>query len=250
MVGCVTISTGSPAGERGPHRGRVLRLHADHAHGAALLGGARLDRGRDAGDEPAAADPEHHGVDVGHVLEQLEAERRLPGHDVAVVERRDQHGAGALGELGGQAERRGDGLALEHDVGAVPARRQQLRHRHAHRHEDRRVDPQRLRGERHALRVVAGRRRDHAAAALLGGELGEPVHGAADLERPGALQVLHLQHHRRSQHLAERDRRQRGRPHDHAVQAVRGLLDLREGRDRLVRHRVLLLRARGTVCQM
>ena len=48
---------------------------------------ARLDRGRDAGDEPAAADADDDRVDVGHLVEDLEAERALARDDVGVVER-------------------------------------------------------------------------------------------------------------------------------------------------------------------
>ena len=75
--------------------------------------------------------PSNDGVEVGDRVEQLEAERALADDDVAVVERVDEHRAGALGELGGQAQRRLDGRALEHDVGAVAARREQLGHGHA-----------------------------------------------------------------------------------------------------------------------
>ena len=64
------------------------------------------------------------------------------------------------------------------------------------RHHDRRAAAEPLRGERHALRVVAGRRRDHAArAARAGGRLRHLVVGAAQLEREHRLQVLALEQH-------------------------------------------------------
>ena len=139
----------------------------------------------------------------GSLVEQLEAERALAGDHVGVVERVDEHRAGALGELGGQSQRRLDRRALEDDIRPVAARREQLRHRHAERHEDRRRDAERLGRERDALRVVAGGCRDHAARALLGGQPRQPVGGAADLERAGALQVLELEVHRHAEHVGQ-----------------------------------------------
>ena len=64
-------------------RSRVRRaggdLHADDLD----LGPRRLDRDRDAGGEPAAADRDDDLGEVGHVLEQLQPERALAGDDVA-----------------------------------------------------------------------------------------------------------------------------------------------------------------------
>ena len=53
--------------------------------------------------------------------------------------------------------------------------------------------PSSWRGERDALGVVAGAGRDDAAGLLLVGEPRHPRVGAADLERPGALEVLALE---------------------------------------------------------
>ena len=55
------------------------------------------------------------------------------------------------------------------------------------------VDAEQRRRQRDALGVVAGRRRDHPRARLLLGQPGDAHVGAADLERPGALQVLALE---------------------------------------------------------
>ena len=75
-------ATGSPARERlrvGRARGG---LHADDLD----LRPRRLDRDRDAGREPAAADRHDDLREVRHLLEQLEPERALAGDDVRVVE--------------------------------------------------------------------------------------------------------------------------------------------------------------------
>ena len=66
------------------------------------------------------------------------------------------------------------------------------------------VDAEQLRGERDALGVVAGAGRDDAARPLLVGEPGHPGVGAADLERPGALEVLALEQHRTADPVRQR----------------------------------------------
>ena len=45
----------------------------------------------------------------------------------------------------------------------------------------------------HALRVVAGRRRDHALPALIGGQSRKPIERAALLERRRELQILEFE---------------------------------------------------------
>ena len=82
------------AAERVQHPGVALGLHADDAH----LGPQRLDRDRDAGDEPAAADRHDDRVErigVG-LVEELEADRALPGDDERIVERGDERRAGVV----------------------------------------------------------------------------------------------------------------------------------------------------------
>ena len=153
---------GMPRGERRRNRRGVLCLHADHANSPSGGGRGGLRGGGDPGDDAAPADADQDRVDIRRILDQLKAERALPDHDVAVVEGMDHDGAGALRELGGQAQRRGDRLALEHDLGAVAAGREQLGNRNAQRHEDRGRDSERLSCQRDTLRVVARRCRDHA----------------------------------------------------------------------------------------
>jgi hypothetical protein len=109
----------------------------------------------DSRDQPAAADPDQDGVDVGHVVVDLQTQRPLADDDVGVVEGMDQDGAGALGELGGQPQRRLDRLAFEDHIRSVAARREELRHRNAQRHEDGRRDAELLGRAGDALRVVS-----------------------------------------------------------------------------------------------
>jgi hypothetical protein len=74
--------------------------------------------------------------------------------------------------------------AVQHDVGAELAAVGDLDQCREHRHHDRRGYAEQLRVVRDPLRVVAGRRRDHAAPALLGRELQQRVARAAFLEAP------------------------------------------------------------------
>jgi hypothetical protein len=67
---------------------------------------------------------------------------------------------------------------------------------------------------RDRLRVIAGAHRDHAAAALVGGQRQELVQGAALLERGGELQVLELEEDARA-----------GEPRQGAALDARRLLD-------------------------
>ena len=87
-------------------------------------------------------------------------------------------------------------LADQLDGGAVAAGGVDLGHRRSVGHEDRRGDPGLPRRPRDGLTVVAGTRRDDAGSSLRFGERRDDVDGAADLERPRALQVLGLEVHR------------------------------------------------------
>jgi hypothetical protein len=67
-----------PGRQRAWIRRDRLRLHADHLD----LRVEALDRHRDAGREPAPADRHHDRPYLRALLDNLEAEGALPGHDV------------------------------------------------------------------------------------------------------------------------------------------------------------------------
>ena len=158
------------------------------------VGTQRLDRGGDAGEQPAAAGRHDDGPDVGALLEDLQADGALPGDDVGVVEGVDQHRAG-LGRRTACArdERLVDGRAR----GSAPRRRT-------------RGWPSPWGSARPSgMNTVAWMPSSCAASAtpcawlpalaattprglLLVGQPGDPHVGAADLERAGALEVLAL----------------------------------------------------------
>ena len=132
-----------------------LRLDPDHpAAGRQRAGGERA-----AGEKAAAAERREHHVERADLLEQLLRGRALPGDHVHMVVRRDQ------GQAAGRGALTSDRLAIlreavvEHDLGAVAARRRHLHGRRVARHDDQDLDAQQLSGERHGLGVVAGRDR-------------------------------------------------------------------------------------------
>ena len=180
---------------------------------------------------------------------------RCENAEALVVTQRARRHPGALGDLARQAQWGLGGRALEHDLGAVAARGQELRHRHAQRHEDRRRDAELLRGEGHALRVVARRRGDDSARALLGRETRESVGRAADLEGAGALEVLELEVHRHAEEVGEVLRHVERGARDDTGEEGGGILELREGRRSgreagVGRAHGRTLLGRGTVLQM
>ena len=102
-------ATGPAGGQRGRVRRGALGLHADHPD----VGRQRLDRDRDAGEQPAAAGADDDGAHVRALLEDLQADRALPGDDVGVVERVDEHRAGLARRCSAAATQRlVDGLPV------------------------------------------------------------------------------------------------------------------------------------------
>ena len=120
---------------------------------------------------------------VGALLEDFQAGRRLPGHDVGVVERVNQHRTGVGGERDGLGERLVNGVSEEPHVGAVLAGGLDLRQRRTLGHEHRRLGAEQRRGERDALRMIAGAGRDDAAGPLGVRQSRDADIGAANLER-------------------------------------------------------------------
>ncbi len=110
-----------------------------------------------------------------------------------------------------------DGLAVEHDLGAVGPGRRDLHERRRHRHHHGRRNAERCGVIGDRLGVVAGRHRDHAARALGGRQRGKLGARAALLERVGDLQVLVF-----DQHLGAGQRRQLGRRQHRGAQHMPG----------------------------
>ena len=161
------------------------------------------------------------------VLDQLEGGGSLARHHQRIVVRTDE-----LEAVFGR-ERAAERLAVVlvtvvgRDLGAVAARRLDLRRRRIGRHENRRPRAEQTCRERDGLRVVARRIRDHRRSAWQRSDLGV---GAAKLERARTLQALRLEH----DVLAERARRDGRRPVCDACQDARGCANV-VGPDHVIR---------------
>ena len=203
-------------------------LHADDAD----LGPQRLDIGRHAGDQPAAADGHEDGVDRPLVLAQdLHRHRALAGDHVGIVEGMHEHQLAfggdlqrmlvgrvvhiavqhhfAAGVVEGMHEAQSLRLlqfqrvrmgvavavAVQHDLAAQRMHGVDLQLRCRHRHHDDGAAAQLLRRQRHALRVVAGRGADDAARQRLGVQVRHLVVRAAQLEAENRLLVFALEQH-------------------------------------------------------
>ena len=188
-----------------------------------------MQRRGDPGDQPPATGRHHHGADVGHLLEDLEPDRRLSGEDVDVVERMHQRRTGALGVLPGEEERVVDRETFEVHARPVRLGRHDLRQRRRRRHEHSCRDAEFGRRPGHTLRVVTGAGGDDAAGALVRAQVGDPVVGAARLERAGALQVLALEPDLVAGAVRQHPRRGRRGPPHHRFQQIRRGADTVEG---------------------
>ena len=164
-------------------------MHAHDAH--PRLHGSQ--RERDSGSQAAPADRDHDGLDVRHLVDDLEPDRPLARDHLLVLVGMDEGGAGRLDVRQRGGQRLLEARAAELRLGAVVLRRLDLRHRGVLRHEDRRLDPGIARRPRDCLAVVARARRNDARALLALREGRDLADRPANLERARALEVLGLQ---------------------------------------------------------
>jgi len=111
------------------------------------------------------------------------------------------------------------GLAVQHHFGAARRHRVDLDLRRGHRHDDDGAAAELLRGQRHALRMVAGAGRDHAALERGRRQVRHLVVRAAQLEREHRLQVLALEQQRVAEALRQAGRALERRFDGHVVDA-------------------------------
>ena len=218
------MRTRSPAASERRRVVARLGLDADDAD----PGPQRLRRGRAAGDEAAAADRHEQHVELGHVGEQLERDRSLAGHHERVVVRPHEREPALLREPGADLLAALRPAVVRHDVGAVAARRVELRGRRVLGHDDRRARAEERRGDRDGLRVVAGRVRENAAPQRVLVERRDLVERAAELEGAAALEALRLDVDVRADPLVERPRGDDRRAVGDAGESLRRALDVLE----------------------
>ena len=106
-----------------------------------------------------------------------------------------EHQVALARELQGAVERAVVVIAVQHHLGAKVEDRLHLDVGSGLRHDDHRGDAAAVRGERHALGVIAGGGAHHAATGSQLGQVSDAVVGAAQLEREHRLQVLALEQH-------------------------------------------------------
>ena len=118
-----------------------------------------------------------------------------PAITSGIVERMHEHVAVFVQQFGRVVARVVEIVAVQNHVRAVRAHRFDFDLGRVAAHHDVRANAEAIRGERNALRVIAGRRAHHAARAILRRELRHLVVCSAQLEREHRLQVLALQEH-------------------------------------------------------
>ena len=171
------------------HAGRARRLYADNA--AARL--QALHGVGETGDQSAAADRHEDHVHIRQLLQNLQTDGTLTGHDVVVIEGVDERQT----LLVPQAHRLGVGVVVhagyQHHVGAVAAGGLDLGDGCALGDTDGGLDAHVAGGKGHALGVVAGGAGDNAPRLLLIAEGGDLVVRAPQLEGAGLLQAVGLE---------------------------------------------------------
>ena len=161
-----------------------------------------------------------------HVVGDLPANRALPGNHKRVVVGSHQSGATLPGDVAG------DGYAIlavtvvEHDLSAIAFRALSLGERRIGRHYDGSLHVQDVRRSSHALRMIAGRERDHAASAGGLRDRGELVERASEFKRSGPLQHFRFQENARSNAFVKARRGQKRRPHREWRKHARGRVNI------------------------
>ena len=185
------IELHAPAGlERARHGIGVVGLHADDLDAGAQV----LEVGGDAGDQAAPAHRDEHRVDGAFALAQdFHADGALPRDHVRIVVGMHEREPEPALELHRVRVGLVEGIAVQHHFRAARRHGVHLDLRRRHRHHDHRAAAEFLRGERHALCVVAGAGGDDAARELRARQVDHLVVGAAQLEREHRLQVLALE---------------------------------------------------------
>ena len=191
------------------------------------LDGAR--RRGDATDQATAAHGNDQGVQVGLLAQHLQCDGALAGDHGFVVEGVDEAQALVCRHQQGLLARFVKAVTVQHHFSAKAACAFHLHRGRGARHHDHRAQAQALRVVRHALRVVAGGRGDHAADGHTRfDQRGQLVERAALLEGRGELQVLELQEDLGGQDLAQGARFDTGRVQHLAGQAAGGRFDVFE----------------------
>ena len=203
----------------------------------------RLDGSRHPGGQPAAAAAHHHIVkDNPHgrrILGDFEPDRALTGNDVAIVIRWHDHRPGFCRKLCADGFTVLAVTVIGHHARAERAGVAEFHGRGIGRHDDGGRDAEHLRRQRNPLRMIARRPRHHALGPVSGGNLHQPVIGAAEFEGPDPLQHFRLDENAPARAFVERHIGEQRRAHRMALDARGGGPNIGERADVFRRHRHL-----------
>jgi hypothetical protein len=135
----------------------------------------------------------------------------LTNYNLPVIKRMHEHGACCSRKLAGKHQAITNCLSSQPNLRSVTLRRPNLRQRRTFRHENGCVDAERVRAERHALRVIARAGGADAAGALLLVQPGDEVVGAAYLEGARALHAFAFEEYWSTDGLGQPARSEHGR---------------------------------------
>ncbi|OSR67940.1 hypothetical protein BV326_04072 [Pseudomonas syringae pv. actinidiae] len=156
------------------------------------------------GNQAATTDRHKDRVQLPRLLtEDFHRHGALSGNGVGVVIRMDVDEALLIDQFQRVSQRLWERIAVQHHRGPAGTHAFDLDFRGGARHDDGRQNAQLFRRQRQALRVIARRRRDHAACGFFCGQLGELVVRAANLEGEHRLQVFALEKYLIAQPLGQ-----------------------------------------------
>ena len=162
-----------------------------------------LDGGRHTGNETAAADRHQDVGNIRHLCQDLQPDRPLSRHYQIIVKRMDKERAACLAG----SHRGGVGFieiaAAEDNFSTIIAGGKDLLRRRAFGHVHGCPDTEQICRKSDSLGMVPCRGGDDAVFQGLLRHGGHEVHGAANLEGAGALQVLALEPERNAEPVAE-----------------------------------------------
>ena len=171
----------------------------------------RLQRHRHSGNQPAAANRHHRYINLRKVFVYFQSQCALPGDELHIVERMNVGQPPLFAKLFGFFVGLVPDQAMLHNFRAVSPRGVDLRLRRVAGHHHHGLHLVDARGQRHALRMVARRRTNHAALALLFRQMAKLIQRPANFVRSGLLEHLRLQPYVESRPLAQQPRRQQRR---------------------------------------
>jgi hypothetical protein len=206
------------------HRRCGAALHPQDLH----LRSQCLDRRRHTRDETAAADGDHHRIEVGDLVEDLESHRPLTSDDFRILEGVDKGEVVLVTQLVGVSQHLIEALSVELDTGPQLAGAGDFDQRCGLGHHDQRLGADRGGGVGDTLRMVAGRGGDHPALPFLRCQTEQTVDGTPRLEGARPLQGLVFEVKLDAAQLGQDLRLEAGGLFDRPGDAAAGLLDVCE----------------------